>query len=155
MNENMAAIRARVDAVQAMLETIKQSLAEIRPHDLSDWENDIAAARRQSLPHGYLCNTAWDMLIQLDYARRHGIDCVLPNRDAGNSVSASTQRRFVAALDADGLVSWEPAPDAAGRMLVKLTDLGILSLSRIFRDAADLHALHDYPGGDHGVATAT
>ena len=151
MNDTMTAIRGQIDTVQIALETIKQSLADVKPDQLCDWENDIAAARQQALPQGYFSNTAWDVLIKLDYARRHGIECVFPKNDSGSMVSAATQRRFLAALDADGFVTWEPAPDEAGRMIVKLTDLGKASLSRIFRDAADLHALHDYPGGDQGA----
>ena len=141
--QELATIRGQLYAVQTALDGIHRSLTALEPENLSDREKDIVAVRQQVMPQGYFAETAWDILIQLDHARRHGKECVFPRGDVGNMVSESTQRRFLAALEADGIVEWEPAPDQPGRLLARLTEFGSASLLRIFSDAALLHTLNN------------
>jgi DNA-binding HxlR family transcriptional regulator len=138
----LATIRGQLHAVQTTLDGIVRLLTTLALDDISDLENDMMTVRRQAMPQGYFAETAWDILIQLDHARRHSNELVFPREDVGNMVSEATQRRFLSALEADGLVASEPAPDQPGRLLARLTEFGSASLSRIFSDAADLHALN-------------
>jgi hypothetical protein len=97
-------------------------------------ERQLIEARRRVLPQSYFAHGAWDILVDLERAQHQGERLTFPDPRFDTMPPVVTPSRFLASLEADGLISRAADPDDSTRSIVALTDAGCDALDAIFDD---------------------
>jgi MarR family transcriptional regulator, temperature-dependent positive regulator of motility len=98
-------------------------------------EREVRIKRHQSFPKGYFHDPMWDILIDLDHSRRKGVKCSITDLGVETDIPLATLLRYVARLEADGLVIRLPDPADKRRTFLDLTIAGRATIREVFEGA--------------------
>jgi hypothetical protein len=132
--DELTLIREQLQGLLSVVTNLETRTAALQSANLRDIERRLIAARRHVLPQSYFAHGAWDILVDLEAALRRGEHMTFPDPRFDTMPPVVTPSRFLASLEADGLISRTPDPDDSTRSIVALTPAGCAALDAIFDD---------------------
>jgi DNA-binding MarR family transcriptional regulator len=101
--------------------------------------SEFRSRRNTILPSELFADPAWDMLLCLGQNHKVGTRTSVKSLCIGSRCPSTTALRYLAALEANGLVERSADPVDRRRQFVSLTCKGLEALNKIFSDASQRH----------------
>jgi DNA-binding MarR family transcriptional regulator len=95
-------------------------------------ELQLRRARDAHFPVGYFADAAWEILLELEQARRQCTRMSISDIGLGAGVAPTTVLRYIDRLVADGIVERRPDPLDRRRVFIALTKHGQALMAGIF-----------------------
>jgi DNA-binding MarR family transcriptional regulator len=132
--ETVATLAKRISMLEEMLGNVTHSSINRNIDDLLLIELKIRQIRNSLFPAQYFADAAWEILLDLEQARREHRKLSLSDIGLGAQIPPTTVLRYVDRLVADGVVQRQPDPHDRRRVFISLTAEGASKMNRIFSD---------------------
>lgn len=158
-SNELNALLKQMRALEASLVSLVTSLNDTPltgvAHDLFTLERQLRDARHSHPILGDIPDSAWDVLLELEHARRQQRPRVVSDLCRGKRIPLTTVLRQLDRLSAAGLIERTPDPVDRRRIYVSLTAIGSRSVVEVHAQVEpkqgntreEKPGFREYPGG--------
>lgn len=138
---------SQIDDIKSLLARALTSLDEVGEQPslafgaLRDMEIALRRIRNSYFPANYFSDAAWDILLDIDYAERHGLSYSVTDLGVDAGIPLTTTLRYLNKLERDGFVERRADRNDKRRAIVVLTGNGRQALDQVFATLARTTAL--------------
>lgn len=138
---------SQIDDIKSLLARALSSLDDVGDQPslafgaLREMEIALRRIRNAHFPPNYFSDAAWDILLDIDYAERHGLFYSVTDLGVDAGIPLTTTLRYLNKLERDGFVERRPDRNDKRRAIVVLTENGRKTLDQVFATLARTTAL--------------
>jgi DNA-binding MarR family transcriptional regulator len=109
----------------------QKSANPVHSVDLLQLLSQVRRTRDAIFPKGYFADTAWELLLELEQARRSAGRLAISDLGVAAAIPPTTVLRYVDRLVADGFAERRPDPTDRRRIFVRLTEQGASAMNEV------------------------